>query len=379
MFKSAKNANKHMRQQHPDQEFVLHDIVNELKAAPKSRTNVVAQRGGVHLSSGSSDDDDDDRDGKGDGAWGGDDGGGDDDGGDDDGGDDNGGGGGSGGGGDDDGGNDNGGGGGSGGGGDDVGRFSEYERNGRLKNIERNAAMLNQLGISSMLDMMPQIKRKSEGQKQSRRAKRQAQQGADASRITRSRTSNTVSSISYCEKSDSALESAEDLTLAQEEDLAELKSDDSNESTKAQMNAHAIAMQELVQPRPPSQPDAAVAAVVVDTAAVNGKWVDGKWVDDQCMVNHFALLKIENADTKAISIELVKITQTSTSEPEFKGTMYLCTQLQTSEECLHAMWYVSQTRNSPCDPDSVICYFRALNNSGKLPAIAKRAATAIFK
>jgi transcriptional regulator with XRE-family HTH domain len=418
-FKSAKNANKHMAQQHPDQELVLHDIVNELKAAPKLRTKkVVAQVGG------SDDDDDngdvDDDNGDFDGAWGGDDGGGggdDDDDGDDDGGaggggggggyvggDDNGGG--SGGGGDDVskeqtqsqrakrqaqlpngggsgyvGGDDNGGGG--GGGGDDVGNCSEYEKNNRLPNMERNAAMLKQLGISSMLDSRPQIKRKSEEQKQSQKAKRQTQV-ADASHITRSRTSNTVSSISYFERSDSASESAEDLifaeeNLAQKEDsaedwkkgdekIAELKSDD--EPTKAQMNAHGIAMQAFVQPRPPS----AVAAVVVDTAAV-----DGKWVDDQCMVNHFALLKIENADTKAISIELVKITQTSTSEPEFKGTMYLCTQLQTSEECLHGMWYVSQTRNSPCDPESVICYFHALNNTGKLPAKAKRAATSIFK
>ena len=98
--------------------------------------------------------------------------------------------------------------------------------------------------------------------------------------------------------------------------------------------------------------------------------------------NEFALIKIENADTNAISIELVKITQKGSlsSESEFKGTMYLCTRVQTSEDCLHASWYVSQTRNSPFDPDSVICYFPALNHSGKLPAKAKNAAfeAAIF-
>ena len=200
-FVSAKNANKHMSQQHPGQIFVLHnDIVNKLKAPAKSRKKkVVAQGGVVHHSGGSSsdDDDDDDDDGGGgdDGAYGGDGGGGDDV--DDGGGDDNGG---------------SGGGGGGGGGGDDV---PDYDRNVRIPTMERNAAMLRMLGLgpgsSSTFDLRQPKKRKREEQTQSQREKSHWQATppnvADTMQ-TRSRTSNNTAP-SYYENSDSASEKSD--------------------------------------------------------------------------------------------------------------------------------------------------------------------------
>jgi hypothetical protein len=377
MFVSARNANNHMIKQHPDKECVPHEIELQPKAVPRMRRKrVTADAQGAHGCSSSSDD------GEGDGSGGGDDDCHNDDSGGSVGGDDNNdegdGSEGDGSGGGDDGGGvgGDGGGDGGGGGGGGVGNvvrryeyWSDYEKNNRLKNIERNEEMLKQLGIKHLalqcVDKPPAPTKK-----------RPLAAVANTSNInaikTRSQTSNTGPVDDTASTATAAGGDGRAITAGTVVG-AITGPEDSSGGSSSEEKVESVQR----QPMPPGQTDDAVSADAAVAATADCNWTESVRM---CTVNHFALLKTENSATRAISIELMKITQTATvSQPLFHGTAYFCTRVQTSAECLLGSWHISQTRNSPCDPNSVICYFSALNANSKLPACAKLAAADIFE
>jgi hypothetical protein len=118
---------------------------------------------------------------------------------------------------------------------------------------------------------------------------------------------------------------------------------------------------------------------VPDTGANSREW---KVLDRKlCVPNQFALLKTEDSRTTAVHIELVKIVTRPDLGGKFEGTMYLCTQPQTSAVCLDGRWHLPQQKKKAelCDADTVVSYFRELTKDFKLPAKVRADAKIAFE
>ena len=149
----------------------------------------------------------------------------------------------------------------------------------------------------------------------------------------------------------------------------ELKAEDM--PTEEQMKKYAVDLRAFVLRQHPQK--------IPDTSANSREW---KVLDPKlCVPNQFALLKTEDSETFVIHIELVKIVTRPDKDGQFEGTMYLCTQSQTSAVCLGGCWHLPQPKKKAelCDADTVVSYFRELTKDFKLPAKVRADAKIAFE